>query len=390
MPLLKPEEFFANQEIWERQHAYVPPREYIVDTHVDALKNIVIDGLRDIFLKHQAFQYVPREDNIPGPDLCKTGIVITDVYNYETRFLPVITVRVNTSNTHHISFNQNVGTEGYLMDENGNLTKDSYGRPIPIFYEYAGAWDSSVTLNVSAESTIEREELVTFCSVVAINLLRDYWRFEGMFVKNVTVGGESEAPFANDYIFQQSVTLDVYSEWTRRIPVPEGILEGINYQMNVTDADDSSDTKTETDLVTPAFTIENAIFWNGASWQVKTLYRDFLADRLVLSETIVLMDELIARVNTLKGSPVYTHSLTSFDTINVNDFFLLMVHVNDALRLETHDLLSKLDTYISTLVDSAQIVLLTASRNRLDDIERTLVGDTVDVGVGYVPRGSHN
>jgi len=390
MAFLKPEQFFGHQEIWEREHAYVPPREYIVDTHVDAIKNIVIDGLRDLFMKHQTYEYVPRTDDIPGPDLCKTGIVVTDVYSYEQRFLPVITVRVNTSNTHHISFNQNVGTEGYLMDEDGNLTKDSYGRPIPIFYEYAGAWDSSVTLNISAESTIEREELVTFCSVIAINLLRDYWRFEGMFVKNVTVGGESEAPFANDYIFQQTVTLDVYSEWTRRIPVPSAVIEGFNYQIRVVDPNDSSDSKYDTNLVTPAFVVENAIFWNGISWQVKSLYRDLLTDRLDLDETIALMDELIARVNTLKGSSVYSHSLTSFDTINVNDFFLLMVHVEDSLRLETHDLLSKIDAYIVTLIDSGQIALLTASRNRLDDIERTLVGDTVDVGIGYVPKGSVN
>ena len=52
-----------------------------------------------------------------------------------------------------------------------------------------------------------------------------------MFVKTVNVGGESETSFANDYIYQQQVMLDVYSEWTRRIPVPTEILEGINYNI---------------------------------------------------------------------------------------------------------------------------------------------------------------
>ena len=129
-------DYFGVQDQWEKDHRYSPQREYIAATHIESLKNIVIEGLRDVFSKHQGYQYVERTDGIPGPDLEKTKICITDVYTYETKFLPIITVRVTSSNTKPISFNQDVGTTDFLYDEEGKIVHDNWGRPVPIYYQY--------------------------------------------------------------------------------------------------------------------------------------------------------------------------------------------------------------------------------------------------------------
>lgn len=369
-------DYFGVQDQWEKDHRYSPQREYIADTHIESLKNIVIEGLRDVFSKHQGYQYVERTDGIPGPDLEKTKICITDVYTYETKFLPIITVRVTSSNTKPISFNQDVGTTDFLYDEEGKIVHDNWGRPVPIYYQYNGAWDSTVQLNIFTESTIEREELTTFVSVVCINLLRDLWRYQGMFVKTVNVGGESETSFANDYIYQQQVMLDVYSEWTRRIPVPTEILEGINYNIQ---ASGGSAVSTTTDLVTMAFSIPNAIFYNGVSWQVKSAYRQVLSDRLDLLESQQLLTSLINKVNNSRTELITTpisHSLTSFSTINVDDFFLLMGH---SLRQDGLDMAKQIKDYISTLTDPGEISSLTLVHDRLRNIERTLTGQLIEI-----------
>lgn len=372
-------DYFGVQDQWEKDHRYSPQREYIADTHIESLKNIVIEGLRDVFSKHQGYQYVERTDGIPGPDLEKTKICITDVYTYETKFLPIITVRVTSSNTKAISFNQDVGTTDYLYDEEGKIVYDNWGRPVPIYYQYNGAWDSSIQLNIFTESTIEREELTTFVSVICINLLRDLWRYQGMFVKAVNVGGESETAFANDYIYQQQVMLDVYSEWTRRIPVPTEILEGINYSMQT---DDGTSVSTTTNLVTPVFAIEEAIFYNGISWQVKSLYRQLLATHLDLLESQQLLTDLVDKVNgsgtELLLTPI-SHSLVSFATISVDDFFLLMGHVTDSLRQDGLDMAKQIKDYILALTDPGEISSLTLVHDRLRNIERTLTGQLVEI-----------
>ena len=372
-------DYFGVQDQWEKDHRYSPQREYIADTHIESLKNIIVEGLRDVFSKHQGYQYVERTDGIPGPDLDKTKICITDVYTYETKFLPIITVRVTSSNTKAISFNQDVGTTDYLYDEEGKIVHDNWGRPVPIYYQYNGAWDSSVQLNIFTESTIEREELTTFVSVVCINLLRDLWRYQGMFVKTVNVGGESETAFANDYIYQQQVMLDVYSEWTRRIPVPTEILEGFNYDIQTIKGEVGS---TTINLVTPAFTIPDAIFYNGVSWQVKSLYRELLAARLDLLESQQLLTDLVDKVNS-SGTELLTipisHSLVTFGTINVNDFFLLMGHIVDSLRQDGLNMAKQIKEYISTLTDSGEISTLTVVHDRLRNIERTLTGQLIEI-----------
>ena len=374
-------QYFGEQEQWQKDHKYVPSREYIADTHVEAIKNIIIEDLRDLFTKYQEYQYVPRTDGIPGADLDKTGIVITDVYTYEAKFLPIITVRVGSSNTHHISFSQDAGTTDFLYDENGRPALEDWGRPIPIYYAYNEAWDSSVTLNVFTEDTMAREELMTFISVVAINLLRDKWRYEGMFVKSVAVGGESETKFANDYIYNQAVTLDVFSEWTRRVPVPTAILEGINYRIR-TVAPAGYPSSTNTLLITPEFSVQNAIFYNGISWQVKSLYIGLLNARLDLGATKMLLQELIDRVNG-SGTQLLTlpisQNLTSFNTINIDDFLLLMSHVEDSLRQDGLQLVNLLEIFIGTLTDSSQIASLTSSKSRLKNIERTLTGQLIEI-----------
>lgn len=373
-------DYFGVQDQWEKDHRYSPQREYIADTHIESLKNIIIEGLRDVFSKHQGYQYIERTDGIPGPDLDKTKICITDVYSYEAKFLPIITVRVTSSNTKAISFNQDVGTTDYLYDEEGKIVYDNWGRPVPIYYQYNGAWDSSVQLNIFTESTIEREELTTFVSVVCINLLRDLWRYQGMFVKTVNVGGESETAFANDYIYQQQVMLDVYSEWTRRIPVPTEILEGFNYNI---ETKGGASTSTETKLIVPVESgIADSIFYNGVSWQVRSVYRELLADHLDLLEAQQLLTDLVDKVNNsgtqLLTTPI-SHSLTSFATININDFFLLRGHIVDSLRQDGLDMAKQMKDYISTLTDSGEISTLTVVHDRLRNIEKTLTGQLIEI-----------
>ena len=236
--------------IREREKPFKLLRPFVETTHIDALKTCIIDRLREAFKKDPEYTYVEDESGSGGPELDpgrnQTQIVITDVYTYDVKLLPAITVRINNSNTYHVSFNQNGSplglnalgdvTAGYSVDpETGELERDANGRPIPLFYEYAGAWDSTITLEVSAEDTLTREELVTRLSILMIHVLRDEFYENGIFIRNANVAGENEEPYANDYIYKQAVVLDVYSEWTHRLPVSDETIECFNVAFNMVD-----------------------------------------------------------------------------------------------------------------------------------------------------------
>lgn len=200
--------------------------------HVKYIKDVIINSLRDVFSRDPDFTYIKDEDGVfPDFDNENLGIVVTDVFSYDVEFLPAITVRINSSNLVPVSFNQNQFTLDYQKDENGNIVRDAAGRPIPVWQEFSGLYDTTATLNIHTWDPLAREELVGRVSIWFKHLLRDqlYADF-GFFVKDVSVGGEVETDYHNDYIYSQSVSISLLTGWNNRIPVGEP-LESINFQI---------------------------------------------------------------------------------------------------------------------------------------------------------------
>jgi len=212
-----------------------PSFELVQSTHADVLVDLFIQALRECFFAHPIYTYIPREDS-NGPDLERTQIVIVDRDQEQALFLPIITSTVNSINTMWIQFSQSPFNTVLKpqIDAYGNIKRDSRGRFVPSHYEYTGAYEGSMSFLISAEDTIEREELANLLHVFLAEVLRDTLYKRGVFVKTVSVGGMSETAYRNKQIFQMSVNVDIYSEWRRKIPVGE-TLKSIGFNMNVTD-----------------------------------------------------------------------------------------------------------------------------------------------------------
>ena len=210
--------------------------------HVEYIKNVLIDAFRDVFSRDPDYPYIydpatgepmwgdPGGGKGLNPNL---GIVIRDVYDYDVEFLPAITVRVNGGTVDDVSFSQNQFTYNYVRDETGALVLDEYKRPIPLSQEYSGIYNTTAVLFIHAFDTVSREEITTRVSILCKHLLRDQLYADcGLFIKHVSVSGETETPYqeGNDYIYSQSVTLEILTGWNNRIPVgPE--VEAVNLQI---------------------------------------------------------------------------------------------------------------------------------------------------------------
>jgi len=175
-------------------------------TLVEQIKNEVIDVLRDVFSTHPVWTYVASPSG--GPDYDNSKILISDIYPLEARLLPAITVSFTGGTDKVLAFNQNRWLVKYDPDTG-----------LPLYYEFNGAWNTTALLTISCEDTITREQLTSYISHLFMHFKRRYLSNKGVFIKNVGMGSETEEPYANDYLYLSTVTLEVYSEWNRKYPL---------------------------------------------------------------------------------------------------------------------------------------------------------------------------
>ena len=212
--------------------------DFVRQTAVTQGKNLLIDSLREHFKQDTIYRYSTDAFGFPlTPDLTDlppdigetrtTRIFIGDIFRYDKRYLPSITVRQTSGRYYAVSFNQE-GTTRYRVD----LVLDGYGNrsliKVPTHKVYAGGWDQTFEVTIAAESTLDREELSDIVSSYLIGVARQPLQEAGLFVKTVSHGGEREEDWANDKVYVQPVTVETFSEWRREIPI-DGIVEFINF-----------------------------------------------------------------------------------------------------------------------------------------------------------------
>jgi len=211
---------------------------FVKQTAVGQGKNLLIDSLREHFRQDTIYRYSTDAFGFPlTPDLTDlppeisetrtTRMFIGDIFRYDKRYLPSITVRQTSGRYYAISFNQE-GTTRYRVD----LVVDGYGNrslvKVPTHKVFAGGWDQTFEVLIAAESTLDREELSDIVSSYLIGVARQPLLDAGLFIRTVSYGGEREEDWANDKIYIQPITVETFSEWKREIPL-DSVVETINF-----------------------------------------------------------------------------------------------------------------------------------------------------------------
>ena len=204
-------------------------------------KNLLIDTLRHYFSFDNTFTYRADEYGFPlirdltGTNLdteLSTEILISDTYRYDARFFPAVIVKSSGGSYKPISFNQNQTTK-----YRNELLKDDFGGEklvnIPTHIVLTGAWDTNFDVSVYCESMVELEELT---EIVTMILQYRAWRdlrSNGLFIKTLSFSGENAEPYANDFVYSHSITLNCRSEWRVEIPI-DSLVERVNFYFEST------------------------------------------------------------------------------------------------------------------------------------------------------------
>ena len=276
--------------------------------HVSSIKDTIIEVLRDKFSRDPDYTYIKAPDGIfPDFENENLGIVVTDVYAYDAQFLPAITVRVNSSRLVPVSFNQNQYTYDYAIDP-------TTGAKIPVWQEFAGLYETNISINIHTWDTQAREKITERVAVWIKHILRDtlYADF-GVHVKAVSVSGESETELNGHdelMIFSQSVSVDLITNWTNRIPVGDA-LESINFQI-IGDA---------APHIYPPGEPKGGPCGGGAAWKATPTKQDLLdsnrvdwLDEMRTCPVLVLTDALI--FDTIRDTFILTDDWFQILTVN--------------------------------------------------------------------------
>jgi hypothetical protein len=203
-------------------------------------KNLLIDTLRKHFSKDNIYTYRHDEYGYPAtPDLTgltiddpsTTKILITDVYRYEIKFYPAITVKTSSGTSVALGFNQNYSTK-YRKD----LVEDEFGAVkeilTPTHRVYAGAWEVNFDISIYSESHSELEEITEITKLILQYVSWNELRANGLFIKSLNVSAENAEPYANDFVFSHTISISTRSEWRVEIPL-ENVVEKIVFYFDV-------------------------------------------------------------------------------------------------------------------------------------------------------------
>ncbi|MFA5023440.1 MAG: hypothetical protein WC523_00585 [Patescibacteria group bacterium] len=150
-----------------------------------------------------------------------TRIFIGSSYRYDVKFNPSIIVRNTGSRYSPISFNQDylgtINRKEILTDAYGNQTQIY----TPAYFTRVGAFDQTIEVKVIAESEIDREEIADIVQIVLMGSRRQDLQNAGVFVKTLATSGETEVPYANDYLYMTSVNLEIRTEWRIHVPISD-------------------------------------------------------------------------------------------------------------------------------------------------------------------------
>lgn len=226
--------------------------EYVSQQHgITMCKNILIDTLREIFRRDRFYRYLDDAFGFPltpsqlGLDPTAgisddetTRIFIGSTYRYDIKFNPSVIVKNTGTRYIPISFNQDVLGVIYADER----VVDGYGNETiirsPRFHTLVGAWDHTFEVKVIAEDEADREEIADIIMVSLQGPRRLELQREGVFIRSVSAGGETERTYSNDHLYMLSINLDVRSEWKIHIPIND-VIERI--AMFITFDSDSED-----------------------------------------------------------------------------------------------------------------------------------------------------
>ena len=204
-------------------------------------KELIIETLRKLFSEDSYYHYCKDQwgfaltpDNADLPldagmydSTSTTRIFIAETYRTDIKFFPSVLVKSQGSKSVPISISRNKGVIQWRNIRYVNSDGEEVILASPDYFMQNGAWEGSLAIDVSARSIRARDEIAEIISLALEDLCREDLQVAGVFIKSINIGSPSEVDDRNDKIYKVTVSIDIRSEWERRIPI-NNVVDAIN------------------------------------------------------------------------------------------------------------------------------------------------------------------
>jgi len=100
-----------------------------------------------------------------------------------------------------------------------------------IGYRYGGMYDFNISIDIGTRSTLDREILTDLVTMALRFQLKRYMEREGILVKDMRYGSETEIQYDSDKLYISNIQLSTFSEWYQDINLLP--LEDLNVEVKM-------------------------------------------------------------------------------------------------------------------------------------------------------------
>ena len=200
----------------------------------------------------------PGSTSSPGTML-STRLFIGENFRFDGIYYPAIIVKSGGGRYVPVSMNRDFGKVEYQ----NIIYEDGYGNSKvikkPNYFVTSGAYEGTFTIDVMTRSLRARDDLVELIAMCFTDIHFKTLEDVGIVIKPISWSAPAEREDRIDKLFTQSITLDIRTEWERKIPVGN-ILENIVFTLDFQDTSNPNSVpaanlaiKTEIDLLDTIF-----------------------------------------------------------------------------------------------------------------------------------------
>lgn len=170
------------------------------------IKQTIVEILRRSFNTNPDYRW--------SSDISQAGITIYTAFPLQRIKYPAIVVTSVTGDALLRTMNDEV-----IEEERTDVSIDGITHGMISSINYSGGFRFTVNIDVAAEESIRRDEILDWVLMYLRVLFKDKLVQEGIHVSGMRVLGERQVLVGTDYVYFQGIGLEVYSEWRHDIPV---------------------------------------------------------------------------------------------------------------------------------------------------------------------------
>jgi hypothetical protein len=205
-------------------------------------KDLIIHTMKEFFSKDSYYHYVRDEygfakvNNHTDLDIAAgihddltTRIWIGEKQRFGVINYPSILVSFSSAKHVPISMSRDVARVDYITTQYVDGYGNSKNIQVPDAFVLSGAWEGTISIDVLSRSIRERDDLIELIAILFTDLAwSDCYRAGVAIKQNISIGSPGESDDRNDKLFKQTLSLEIRSEWGRRISVLN-TLDTINF-----------------------------------------------------------------------------------------------------------------------------------------------------------------